>query len=133
MENNPKKCCWGFNKCTKLDSESKKSIRNGIINVLELWASKERQLDYQKRSPIADVSSELFCQWIDDCYHLDSLVKGCVFSGVEIAALEEFNEVILQIASTTPIQLPNIDKFMLTEEWKRVHLSAIKTLGKLDR
>jgi hypothetical protein len=37
------------------------SHRRRIIETLELLASRENQLAYQKTVPIADVSQELFC------------------------------------------------------------------------
>ena len=54
---------------TSRREQLKINFRKEVFEVLELIASKEEQLDYQAKVPIAYVSAELFNQW-NDCYQL---------------------------------------------------------------
>ncbi len=47
------------------DDEFMDLTRKLVFGVIDLWASKENQFEYQKNVPIAQVSAELFCQWED--------------------------------------------------------------------
>lgn len=115
------------------DVEIGRTIRNGIISVLELWASKEAQLNYQKDVPIANVPAELFCQWCDDSYHKESPIIGKEFSIKEKEALVQFDEIINRISALTPEELPGITEFIETNEWKIINQAAIETLPKIIR
>ncbi len=103
------------------------NIRKLVIDTLKLLSSKEEQLKYQKNVPIADVSAELFCQW-DGAYVPESPVNNRAFSKEEIVSLDEFNTIFNKIADSTPDNLPSIEKFVETNEWKELSISARKTL-----
>ena len=106
-------------------------FRDAVINLLKLWGSIDEQLKYQKNIPFADVSSELFCQWIDDI-HINTSDFQQAFSHDELIALEIFNDVISGIADRTPNQLPSIEEFVKTKEWSVVHYAACEALKKIN-
>ncbi|MCE3279337.1 MAG: hypothetical protein K0S44_1528 [Bacteroidetes bacterium] len=112
------------------DIEFQARIRENILYSLDLWTSKEKQFDYQKSVPIADVSAELFCGW-DDFYHPDNTDFINAFNGQERQILADFNRTLTVLADKTPNILPNIVEFVQTEEWKKINSAATETLNKI--
>ena len=112
------------------DIELQRRIRENILDSLDLWASKEKQLDYQKSVPIADVSAELFCSW-DDFYKPYNADFIKAFNEQERQLLTDFNRELSETADTTPNLLPYIEEFILSEDWRKVNLAAIETLNKI--
>ncbi len=115
------------------DSEIGRNIRIGLVGILDLWTSKDAQLEYQKNVPIAHVSAELFCQWYDDYYQKDSPIIEKEFTQLEREALAKFDKVINHISDITPDDLPNIEEFIKTNEWRTVNQVAIEVLPKIKR
>ncbi|MFV2060745.1 MAG: hypothetical protein ACC653_08665 [Gammaproteobacteria bacterium] len=66
-------------------------FRKSVIEVLELLSSKQQQLDFQQKSPSANVALELMCRWFSDLYNLESHLLKRSFSDNEQIALLEFN------------------------------------------
>lgn len=110
------------------DKELSKRIRHNILDILHLWSSKEKQFEYQKNVPIANVSSELFCQWSDDFYQPQSSQFKIAFTTEEFLILSDFDEIINNIGNKLPTDLPDITEFVKTKEWKVVNQAAIETL-----
>ncbi len=109
------------------DFDLSRRLRHNILDVLELWASKNAQLEYQKNVPIAQVSSEIFNQW-DDFYYPDTEHFLIAFNEKERKALANFNETINSIADKTETYLPDISAFIKTDEWRIVNKSAIEAI-----
>ncbi|MGV8091815.1 MAG: hypothetical protein AB2L24_08125 [Mangrovibacterium sp.] len=105
--------------------------RNNVFGVIDLWASKESQLEYQKNVPIAQVSDELFCQW-EDYYFPTSTDFRQIFNQEELELLSEFDKAINKIADKTLQNLPVIEQFVDTEEWKTLNNKAIEIKNKLN-
>ena len=55
------------------DSKFIKMSRSSIIETLELWTSKERQLDLQETENDVNLAQELFQQW-DAMYRIDGRI-----------------------------------------------------------
>ncbi len=106
-------------------------IRKNIFEIIELWSSKDKQLDYQDSVPIADVSSELFCQWADS-YTPEFIDFREAFNTVELGLLSEFDKEFNIILERTPNRLPEIREFVKTEEWKILRDKAEKVLYELN-
>ncbi|MCL6273178.1 hypothetical protein M3P19_04110 [Muricauda sp. 2012CJ35-5] len=113
------------------DIELANRIRQNVMNILDLWSSKEEQLKYQKNVPIAQVSAELFCQWADDFYHPESTQFKMAFDEKERELLSDFDKTLNDISDKTTNDLPYFDDFVKTKEWKVVNRAAIKTLEKI--
>ena len=110
-------------------SELAQNVRKLVIDALNLLASEEKQLKYQKSVPNADVSAELFCQW-DSAFIPDSEVNLEAFTKNELDALTAFNKVFEEVCERTPENLPSIEDFIKTEAWSKLQLAAEKTLIK---
>ena len=96
-----------------------------------MWASKDSQIDYQKNVPIAQVTAELFCQW-EDFYIPDSKDFKQFFSKEELKLLSEFDKALNDTIDMTPENLPVIEKFIETTEWKIMNFKAIEIKRKLN-
>ena len=111
--------------------ELTKRIRQNILDTLDLWSLKDKQLEYQKNVPIAQVSAELFCQWADDFYHPESVHFKMAFNEKEKEILADFDKIFNQISDGAPNDLPDIADFVKTDEWQIVNQAAIETLKKI--
>lgn len=101
------------------------NIRQRIVDILNLIASKEDQIDYQRRAPGGVcVASELFNQW-DDWYHPDGPHFVRAFTLRELDALKLFNDVLEQVSRATPQILPPIEEFVQTPEWLMLADAAV--------
>jgi len=109
------------------ESEFVELTRKNIIGVLQLWSSKEEQLEYQKSVPIAQVSNELFGQW-EDFYTPDTEVIREAFSTTELELLTKFENRLTEIAEMLNGNIAYIDKFIETTEWKELNLLASEIL-----
>lgn len=100
-------------------------------DILKLWSSRKAQLEYQDSVPIADVSSELFCQWSDDVYSPEQDYFKEAFSQEELNLLSEFNLILNYISSNLSNNLPNIVDFIETDEWKIINIKSKELLNKI--
>jgi len=114
--------------------ELKANFRKEVFEVLYLISSKDEQLDYQAKVPLAYVSAELFNQW-EDCYQIpkeqDWYKKA--FSEAELMILREFDESLEAVARDTPQNPPDIHEFVKTAEWERLSSAAAIALSNLQK
>jgi hypothetical protein len=113
---------------TKLQHNHREEIRS----VLRLLISKEAQLRYQRAVPFVSVTVELFCQW-DACYspRHNAWFKE-MHSPAELAALDEFQRVVVKVRAELPDRLPEISNFVSTPQWQRLALAAAAALGTVE-
>lgn len=119
---------------TELREQLKTNFRREVFEVLNLIASKEEQLDYQAKMPIAYVSAELFNQW-DDCYQTPKEQDWYkeAFTDRELGIFQEF-DMVLEAVSKDMLQTPpDIHEFIDTPEWKRLSNAASIELGKFSK
>jgi hypothetical protein len=119
---------------TELREQLKTNFRKEVFEVLDLISSKEEQLDYQAKVPIAYVSAELFNQW-EDCYQIPREQDWYkeAFSEAELMILGEFDVVLEAVARDTPQNPPDINEFFKTGEWERLSSAAAIALGNLQK
>jgi hypothetical protein len=94
--------------------------RENVIETLRLLASRDAQLAYQQRVPIAQVSAELFCQWADDHFHPTDQRLHALFTPIEWQALLAFHAHFESIASRVPSPLPPIHEFVSHPLWQQL-------------
>ena len=114
------------------DSEFLELTRNNIIGVLNLWSSKEEQLEYQESDPSINVSSELFEQW-NDFYTSDSEVLTEAFTPEEVSLLEKFDAELTIRSNPSDNTPPNIIEYMETEDWKALNSLSIELLTDFEK
>jgi len=113
------------------DDEFVDLTRNNVLGVIDLWTSEKCQLDYQKDVPIAQVSSELFCQW-EDFYYPDSSDFKQAFDKDELEILAEFDKALNETADKTPENTLPIEEYIKTKEWIDMNKKAIEIKNKLN-
>ena len=114
-------------------TQLQQTTRKNVLECLELIASAEEQLEYQKNVPIADVPAELFYGWESDyqtCKNQDWF--NGAFSVREIEILEEFDAILEEIATTLPSPIPPLDDFMKMTEWLALSNAAGKAIHSLN-
>lgn len=109
-----------------------KQIRQNVLEILELWSSKESQLKFQKDVPTAEVSGELFNLW-DDNYYPESDIHKIAFTEKERDALEKFNTLLNIISEKTPQNLPSIEEFILSKEWVELNEFAKEVIIEMSK
>lgn len=113
-------------------TERGSEFRAGILEVLELIADGESQLEYQAKVPCVHVGAELFNQW-EDVYLPGDQGFVAQFDARELSALRGFADLVDAIALETPQQLPALEVFMKTRHWQRLAAGAGAALQQLDR
>ncbi|MCO6436446.1 MAG: hypothetical protein J5J06_05110 [Phycisphaerae bacterium] len=119
----------------ELERSLQTTLRNNMIKYFQLMSSREAQLSYQREVPIAQVSAELICQW-EDIVPFDDPSGHFVppaFSMEELDAIREFHEVWNDVRKSCRRKVPRIEKFQMTREWMRLHVSARAALAVFDR
>lgn len=101
------------------ENEMANTLRKNLLDVLDLWISKEEQLAYQENVPIAQVSSELFNQW-EDFYYPESDSFKLAFDERERKILSDFDKILNHINDKTLNNLPYITDFIKTNDWQEI-------------
>jgi hypothetical protein len=103
-----------------------------IIGILQLWASKEEQLEYQRSVPIAHVTAEMFCFW-DEVFWPDDAELRAEFSQSEWTALLRFDSVFERVFKLLPPgPSPTITEFIQWPHWLRISKAAARALESFD-
>ena len=103
-------------------------VRRHIVELVQLLASSEQQLAYQRDVPIANVPAELVCMWFDDLYHpqWDLFVEA--FSETERNRLATFH----RFYDARVEQLPNsLEEMHQSVVWRDVMSEAKQVLNDL--
>ena len=104
-------------------------IRNHIIGYLELAASFQEQLDYQKRVPLINVPNEIIHQWEDWVSpEIQKEYVEPIFSIREQDAIRQFQQTINQVSSDTPDPLPSIEIIQKSAQWENLRIGALEAL-----
>lgn len=112
------------------DNDFIELTRKNIIGVLQLWTSKNEQLEYHKSVPIAQVSTELFGQW-DDFYTPDAEVMKDAFKPYELELLKKFDKELTERTNKSNSFLPDIEEYIETDDWKALNLLAKEIITEL--
>jgi len=101
-------------------------MRAHILEVLDFIADEGAQRAYQVRAPGISVGNELFNMW-DDCYPPQESVR-LLFTVPQLNALARFNATLEEVADMTPDEVPPLDDFVHTDEWRRLNQAARRAL-----
>jgi hypothetical protein len=111
-------------------------VRNTIIRGLELAASYDAQLEYERKVPIAHVSVEVVHSWLDFVCpeHIDEYKHEPFFSDDERAAMKRFAAVHSAVlADLPPWPWPALVELIHTEPWERLRAGAQDALCVFNR
>jgi hypothetical protein len=111
------------------------SKRDTIIGLLELLASEEEQLAYERDVPHVDITTELVCMWFDDQYHPE---RGfdTLFSPDELSALSKFHQFYDERVNRLPKSLGTVRTWLADSVWQEIMKQAqttLKNMAEQDR
>jgi hypothetical protein len=89
-------------------------FRVDIVNLLNVIADFNAQIEYQEAVPRVGVPDELICQWFDDLYHPSAEIFINAFNEEEKDYLSKFNELFESYADGLPSEIEHLHK---TKEW----------------
>ena len=108
------------------------SRRKQIIELLQLFASEEQQLAYEKDVPHVDITAELLCMWFDDQYHPDVRHFSSCFSPEELGALAEFHRFYDERADRLPESQGTVRTWLADPAWQEIMRKAESTLAEIS-
>jgi hypothetical protein len=99
-----------------------------IREQLEMLASEEEQLSYERNVPHVDITKELLCGWFNDSYHpTDSGFCSC-FNEKELEALAAINHLYNKQSGLLPPSNGTVRNWLNNPVWREVMREAEKTL-----
>jgi hypothetical protein len=104
--------------------------RKTIIELLQLFASEEQQLAYERDVPHVDITAELVCMWFNDQYHPGREFDQ-FFSPDELAALDEFHRFYDERVDRLPESLGTVRTWLASPIWREVMEHARRTLERV--
>jgi hypothetical protein len=104
--------------------------RKHIIELLQLFASEEQQLAYERDVPHVDITNELVCMWFDDQYHPGRGFDQ-FFSPDELAALDEFDRFYTERVDRLPESQGTVRIWLACPIWREVMEQARRTLERV--
>ncbi len=104
-----------------------------IVELLQLLASEDEQLAYEKNVPHVDITAELVCMWFNDQYHPDSAGFISCFKPDELAALAEFHRFYGERDKRLPESNGTVRTWLASPVWREIMLKAQKTLEKMQQ
>jgi hypothetical protein len=109
--------------------EETPDLRSGIVGVLQLLSSPEKQLKYERRVPKVRVTTELLCLWFDDLYLPTSPAFNLCFSPREIEAMSAFNKYFADHEKLLPEPCDGMKSWLENETWRGIMLEASRALA----
>ena len=106
-------------------------VRKNIREVLEVIASEERQLDYERAVPHVDITRELVSLWFDQDYHPEDPLLPLAFLPGELAALAEFHRFYDARADSLPESQGTVRTWLASPLWREIMSQAQRALQKV--
>src|ERR1041385_4150611 len=94
--------------------------RKRFVELLQLLASEEQQLAYERDVPNVDITAELLCMWFDDLYDSKHADSDSSFSADERAALAEFHRFYDERSRALPKSQGTIRTWLTSPIWREI-------------
>jgi len=107
------------------------SRRKQIVELLQLFASEEQQLAYERDVPHVDITTELVCMWFDDQYDPMQRHFASCFTPIELAALDEFHQFYDARVDKLPESRGTVRTWLNSPVWREVMEQARRTLERV--
>lgn len=113
------------------ESDFAELMRDGIIEVLNLWASEEKQTLLQKTNTEINITEELFSQWKDFNINKPGFLNE-IFHLNERIAIKQFDKIINERNDLLMENYPNLPESITSANWKEISIMAKETLSKIE-
>jgi len=91
--------------------------RQIVVEQLELLASENEQLEYERNVPRVDITAEMISGWFDTSYHpADAHFCSC-FSESELAALSAFSAALSDLHARLPGSNGTVASWLASSSW----------------
>jgi ubiquinone/menaquinone biosynthesis C-methylase UbiE len=105
--------------------------RQQIIGHLQLLASDDLQLAYERDVPRVDITAELICIWFNDLHHPKWADSDPNFSTAELAALAEFHRFFDVRVDRLPPSRGTVRTWLSNPTWREIMHEADRLLAGL--
>jgi hypothetical protein len=102
-----------------------------VVELLQLLASEDRQLAYERNVPHVDITAELLCMWFNDTYHPGDKFFASWFTEGERAALAQFHTFYEARSRRLPESQGTVRTWLASPMWREIMEEASKTLEKI--
>jgi len=109
------------------------SCKPQVIDVLQMLASENEQLDYEHNVPHVDITGELLCQWGNDTYHPKWTHFRSSFTQRELEILAAFDEFFQKRRIKLPKSHGTVRTWLASPVWREVMNEAQKTLDQISK
>jgi hypothetical protein len=107
------------------------SRREQFRELLQLLASEDEQLAYERNVPHVDITDELVCMWFDDLYHEKDVAGDPTFDADEWRALAEFHAFYDKRFRKLPPSGGTVRTWLAHPLWREVMNQARATLERI--
>ena len=108
------------------------SRREQIRELLQLLASEERQLEYERNVPHVDVTAELICMWFNDfIYDPREVESDSTFTDAERLSLLQFHKLYDARVKQLPDSQGTVRTWLANPTWREVMLGAQTALDRV--
>ena len=107
-------------------------LRRGIVDLLQLLPSPERQREYEQTVPKVSVPTELLCMWFEDNYLPASAAFRLGFSPRELEAMAVFNNYFADHEKLLPDAPNGIQGWLGTEAWQGITWEASTAIAAFE-
>ena len=107
------------------------SRRGQIRELLQLLATEEEQLAYERNVPHVDITAELVCMWFNDLYDAKHAATDSTFSDSERTALVEFHQFYDARVDQLPESQGTVRTWLASPVWREVMEQARRTLERI--
>lgn len=109
------------------------SRREQVRDVLQMLASEEEQLAYERNVPHVDITAELLCMWFDDLYHGKCPGADSTFDDIELASLTDFHLFYRERSGRLPKSMGTVRTWLASSVWREIMERARMTLEQIPR
>jgi len=99
-----------------------------VSELLQLIASEDGQLAYERDVPYVDIRVELLCMWFDDTYHPDDGLFAACFTADERSALARFHAFYAERRRGLPDSEGTVRTWLASPVWREIMKEASATL-----
>ncbi|WP_340114201.1 hypothetical protein [Maribellus mangrovi] len=114
-----------------LDSDFLQATKFGVLDILDVWASKERQINFQKSVPESNITKLLFEEW-DNYFKIDSSILNEAFTEREIELLNSFDQAITRCFEKIKDEIPSLKEFQETNDFNVLNSVALKIKNEIE-